>query len=642
MRGGDSGPIWRMSYYLTKSDYKVARTCATKLYYKKLGYPTNSQMTPYMKTLSEGGFMLAKMARLLYPEGIEIGVYDSVKQAIAQTQTELKKENVTLFEPVIYSDRKLVRIDILIKKGNQFQLIEVKSKQFDSLENQKLLEERGINIFQSKRDGKINSMWRPYIQDLAYQTWVLEEMLTAEKEEDKIEISPHLLLPDRAKTTQIDRLASYFQIREIPPQSINSKFSQIQVDFTGDLAKLQQDHILTLIPLKTEVAEVMNEVQTGAQIFLNSLSSSGTESAIAKIPVPISKSCKNCEFHRNDQDERDGFGECWGELANVEPHILDLYQMGRIGGNATPLVNELISKGKVSLYDMPEDALSDQSFLHRQLVQIEYTQKNQEWFSPHLKNVMGRLKYPLHFIDFETSRMSLPYHANMRSNEQVAFQWSCHTIHSPESDPIQTEWLNLEDHFPNFAFAEALMAQIGTEGTVFTWATHENSVLRDIYYQMVEYKYENEKLKSWLLQVVKFSDRTQTPLVDMNALTLKHYFHPRMKSRTSLKYVLPAIWQTQPYLHNISFLKSYFQQNDQGEILSPYQTLPKLAIGDQQIAIREGTEAMLAYQDLIYGKHKNNPGVKAKWRELLSQYCRLDTMAMVIIWLHWQHSLNQN
>lgn len=622
--------------YLTKSDFKVARSCATKLYYKKLGYPTNSQMTPYMKSLSEGGFILGKMARLLYPEGVEVGVYDSVEKAIAQTKILLKQKNITLFEPVIYSDRKLVRVDILVKQGNQIQLIEVKSKQFNSIENERQIQERGINIFRGKREGKVNSIWRPYIEDLAYQTWILAEMLREENgDAEKAEIFPHLLLPDIAKSTQIDRLASYFELREISAQSLNSKFSQIKVDFTGDLAELRQDHILTLVSLKSEVEEVLPQVQAEAQVFLNSIS----QESITKIPVPISKSCKNCEYHSNNRDSRDGFKECWGELASVEPHILDLYQMGRVGGNATPLVNQLINQGKVSLYDMPLEALTDQSFLHRQLIQIEYTQKNKEWFSPHLKNVMAKVKYPLHFIDFETSRLAIPYHAGMRSYEQVAFQWSCHSIITPDSAPVHREWLNLEDNFPNFQFAEALMRAIGAEGTVFTWATHENSVLRDIYSQMQEYKYENDELKSWLSQIVKFSDRSKSALVDMNDLTLKHYFHPQMKSRTSLKYVLPAIWRTNPYLHQISFLQSYLEKDAEGEILSPYQSLSKLEIGDRQIAIREGTEAMLAYQDLLYGKHKNDPETKEKWRELLIQYCRLDTMAMIIIWLHWQHSL---
>ncbi|MDX1977285.1 MAG: DUF2779 domain-containing protein [Pseudanabaenaceae cyanobacterium bins.68] len=609
-----------MNYYLTQSDYKVAGSCPTKLYYKKLGYPTNTQVSAYTKKLAEGRFILEKIAQLLYPEGIAISAEDGLEQAIALTQVELAKEQVILFQPVIYSDRKLASPDILIKSGNNYQIIDVKSKQFDSAENQKLITERGINLFRSKRDRQVNSLWQPYIEDLAYQVWVLGEMLGGG------EILPYLLLPDRTKTTQIEQLAAWFELRPV-----GAKWT---VEFHGDLASLQQDHILTLVAVPSEVSELIPQVVAQGQEYLASFTPN-----LTKIHVPINKSCKNCEYRGNDQDPRDGFRECWGELAEVDPHILDLYQMGRIGGHGTPLVNQLINQGKVSLYDLPMESLTDQAFLHRQLVQIEHTKKQQEWFSPHLKSVLSKYKYPLHFIDFETSRFSIPYHAGMQAFEQVAFQWSCHSIHAPGAAPIHTEWLDLEHPFPNFAFAHALMATIGDTGTVFTWATHENSVLRHIYYQAQTYGNQNLELQAWLKRIVKFSDRDQNILVDMNELTLKHYFHPEMKSRTSLKYVLPAVWRSNRALHQLPFLQAYYAEDAQGEILNPYQTLPKLEIGDQKFTIREGTEAMLIYQDLLFGQYKKNAAIKAKLRSLLSQYCCLDTMAMVIIWLHWQQRL---
>ena len=31
---------WKINMHLSKSDFKVARTCGTKLYYKKLRYPS--------------------------------------------------------------------------------------------------------------------------------------------------------------------------------------------------------------------------------------------------------------------------------------------------------------------------------------------------------------------------------------------------------------------------------------------------------------------------------------------------------------------------------------------------------------------------------------------------------------------------
>jgi hypothetical protein len=232
----------------------------------------------------------------------------------------------------------------------------------------------------------------------------------------------------------------------------------------------------------------------------------------------------------------------------------------------------------------------------------------------------------------------------MQPYEQVAFQWSCHTLTAPDAMPVQSQWLNLDHTFPNFQFAESLMAHLesfGTnDGTIMTWATHENSVLRDIYYQMQNYDYQNPQLQSWLANTAKLGNRGRSRLVDMNDLTLKHYFHPLMKGRTSLKCVLPAIWKTNTYLHSIPWFQEYYQEVD-GQILNPYDVLPKLQIGEYVHVVNEGAGAMLAYQDLMYGESRRSPQAlenysqRSQWQELLYQYCRLDTMAMVIIWTHW-------
>ena len=36
-----------ITHFLTKSDFKVAQTCPTKLYYRKLGYPTREDGDEY-------------------------------------------------------------------------------------------------------------------------------------------------------------------------------------------------------------------------------------------------------------------------------------------------------------------------------------------------------------------------------------------------------------------------------------------------------------------------------------------------------------------------------------------------------------------------------------------------------------------
>ena len=626
--------------YLTKSDLKTARSCTTKLHYKKLGYPIVDRVDSYTRILADGNFIISKIAHLLYPEGIYISANlnsdESIANAVQETISQLQKENVILFEPVLYHQHKLARADILVKQGDRIEIIEIRSKGFDSQAHEDLIKYRNLSLFRNKRTGNVGGEWKYIIEDIAYQVGILQEMLAEHLPDFAAQISPYLLVPDRAKTTAIDNLTSYFQIERLSTHRNSfSKFNGIKVNFTGDINEIERDRFLTKVSIETEVAELIEPVIASAQKYIDYLIDQSPE-----IFAPISKSCKGCEYRASDRDPRDGFKECWGDLADREHHVLDLYQMGRIGGNETPLVNELIKQKKVSMFDVPLEELNDYTYSYRQLVQIEHTQKNKEWISEYLPKIVQQVEYPIHFIDFETSRMAIPYRAGMQPYEQVAFQWSCHTITEPEALPIQTEWLDLDNTFPNFQFAESLMECLGDRGTILTWATHENSVLRDIYYQMQAYDYQNPQLQTWLANTAKLGSKGKSNLVDMNALTLKHYFHPLMKGRTSLKCVLPAVWKTNPYLHEIPWFKEYYRAID-GKVLSPYDVLSQLQIGDRVQVVNEGAGAMLAYQDLMYGENRNlgidNQAARSQWKELLYQYCRLDTMAMVIIWTHWQN-----
>ncbi len=89
--------------YLSKSDFKVAQTCPTKLFYKKQKYESAKDTNEYLALLADGGFMIGKLAQILYPDGIEI-VEGRGKQQLAIEQTEkllAENENITLFEPAI-------------------------------------------------------------------------------------------------------------------------------------------------------------------------------------------------------------------------------------------------------------------------------------------------------------------------------------------------------------------------------------------------------------------------------------------------------------------------------------------------------------------------------------------------------------
>ncbi len=612
--------------YLTKSDFKIARTCPTKLYYRKLGYPSTAERDGYTRALQDGGYIIGKMARLLYPEGIEIRADGD--RGIAQTMEALAAENVTLFEPVLYSQGKLARVDILVKRGDRFEVIEVKSKAFDSAENARSLATKGVSLLRNKKTGGASSIWRSAIEDVAFQLWVLQELWP------QATLHPYLLLPDRAKTSACDRLAAQFRLRRTPEQTVPSKFGEVSVEFVGDVEALRANPLLTLVDVEEEARSLLPKIIAEGTTYLKSL-----QAPPVKLPAKLSKTCKTCEFRGNATDPRDGFRECWGDLADVDPHIFDLYQGGRLGHPDRVLIDEMIAARRVSLFDVAPEAIDGHAYSQRQRVQIHHTRTNTEWFSSELRPLLAEVRYPLHFIDFETSRFAVPYHAGMSPYEQVTFQWSCHTIAYPGAEPQHADWLDTQSHFPNVAFASALMECLGDRGTILTWATHERSVLQDIQRQMTQYGHHHDRLQAWLEEVTRTGKHGHGRMVDMNDLTLKHYFHPHMKGKTSLKSVLPAVWRANPTLHALPWARPYLHRDDRGNILDPYDTLPSLAIGDRAVAIKDGTGAMLAYQDMLYGQYCDDPTAKGILQALLRQYCKLDTLAMVLIWEHWRDRL---
>jgi hypothetical protein len=135
-----------LTVYLSKSDFKVARTCATKLYYRKLKYPSMLQEDEYLQFLADGGYMVETIAKLCQLEGIEIGFNDGPEVAAEKTLAMLKaNERVTLFEATLISGHRLARVDILKKNRTRFDLIEVKAKSVDT--------STGENPFRGKRGG---------------------------------------------------------------------------------------------------------------------------------------------------------------------------------------------------------------------------------------------------------------------------------------------------------------------------------------------------------------------------------------------------------------------------------------------------------------------------------------------------------
>lgn len=627
--------------HLSKSDFKVAHTCATKLWYKKHGFPTTTDENEYMKMLADGGFMFGKLAMLLFPEGIE--VTGLIPEAIASTEALLANNtNITLFEPAISINNQLVRVDVLVKTGNEIKVIEVKSKSFDSV---KLAQDANY-WFNPKYD------FKPYIEDIAYQTKVVKEKFP------NAIVKSFLMMPDTSTKSQFDDLINHFQIVDIPT-SPNTRYRNVDVLFSGSEELLQnirdaynRDMLFAkLIPVDEQVARVMNEVAHAASIFVESVVND------TRIVTPLSCNCSKCEFTLTDENHPvSGFEKCWGELANVEPHILTLGQLGNVnrktlnnerrGAGELGCIDELIQDGRVSLNDIPVELVQSNNgtpyYNDRPFYQLT---RNEELILTGLRAEMETVQYPIHFIDFETNNMCIPLHENMRPYENVIFQWSCHTITHPGAEPMHSEWLNTEDRFPNIAFAQSLKEKLGLEGTFLTWSAYENTQLKAVHNYLEELNNPAYvELKDWLKRVVSFQDGDITKLLDMHELAKKYYYHPIMGGRTSIKVALPAVLNasTSRVIENWLRAEGLYARNENGEVINPYKLLPEpeITVGGQKIVIKEGGGAMSAYKDMLYGINKDNQQVKALYEAALKKYCKLDTLSMACIWQHWMEKIN--
>ena len=216
--------------YLTKSLFRIALDCPTKLYYSaNEEYNSQSVDDAFLKSLAEGGFQVGALARCYYPDGINVDE-KSNDVALRKTAELLQRDDVTIFEAAVKYGNLLVRVDILVKKENLIQLIEVKTKSYDVSDDAEFLNKKGTGV---------TSAWKPYLYDVAFQQYVLEKAFPGKV------IKPYLMLADKNATASVDGLNQKFQL-------IKLANGQTRVQIAGDCDfEALGDEILIRVPAGT-------------------------------------------------------------------------------------------------------------------------------------------------------------------------------------------------------------------------------------------------------------------------------------------------------------------------------------------------------------------------------------------------------
>jgi len=652
--------------FLTKSRFSLAMECPAKLFYTgKTEYANRKLEDPFLEALAEGGFQVGEIARRYFPGGIMVDETGH-EESLSRTGELMKRESVILFEPAFRFGNLFIRADILVKDGSNLQLIEVKAKSWNSKEP---------GSFFTKK-GNILAGWKPYIYDVAFQTYVLRNALPG------FEVEPFLMMADKSALCPTDGLNQKIRIRL---GHDDRKRVEIFEDLTPeDLSS----SILVQVPvgdcIDAVLAGSVDDFSDGFATVVSNLASEYQKDA--KIVTQPGSSCRSCEFRCTPEEKaagkKSGFEECWKnafQLSDEElrvPSVLDVWQFRK--------KDFCLGEGRWRMADITEDDIpkdpeagSGLSMKQRQWLQIEkmVAGDNIPFLDKEgLKAEMKSWKFPLHFIDFETAMPAIPFNSGRHPYEGIAFQFSHHVVEKDGSVRHQGQFIETEPGiFPNYRFLRALKDELEKDdGTIFRYAAHENTYLGHIAKQLGDDSSppdDASELLGFICEITEWDDqngeRIEGPrnMIDMLMLVKRYYYDPAMGGSNSIKYVLPAILNSSPFLQrkysqpiygspggipSLNFRDWAWVRYENGKVADPYRLLPAIFEGidterlDQFIAredqeIREGGSAMMAWSLMQFSEMSVLE--RQKITEALLKYCELDTLAMVMIWEGWKEML---
>ena len=205
--------------------------------------------------------------------------------------------------------------------------------------------------------------------------------------------------------------------------------------------------------------------------------------------------------------------------------------------------------------------------------------------APEIQRFLGELQYPLYFFDYETMQGVVPYFDGQRPYQQVPFQYSLHIIREPGGEIEHREYLHKDTSNPAPGLSEQLVKDMGTAGSIITWNMRfEKSVNEELGRMYPEYAE----------QIAAINQRVVDLMIPFKA---KWYDDPRFEGSASIKKVLPVM-------------------------------CPELSY--QDLGIHDGNSAQRLWMEAVLTGAR--PDEKAQILADLTDYCKMDTWAMVRIW----------
>jgi hypothetical protein len=578
--------------YLTKSRFKMALECPTKLHYavEANGFFDKNKNNDFLQALADGGNQVGELAKFKYhPDPIGAGVTVETLEyvpAIDQTKAKLLQPGrVVIAEAALLHGPFFVRVDVLIqdKCAKTIDLIEVKSKS---------VTDKDVAARFKNTKGKFDNSWLPYLYDVTFQAEVARLNFPG------FTVRPKLLLLDASQTCNKDGLHQLFQIVEKIDPVTDRPRAEIQtpnnlsLDDIGQLQFLREVDVSDIVdeprmsPVDNE-AHVPKPFRTNLSTFMDwagQLQMSGE-----LVFHGVSKACRSCQYRAPvDEPSLSGVHNCWrmarsqglingtGDLTDRRiPLSIDLWAGG---AGSKSFADTVLGLGRAFLSDIQQEDIEPQkpyeglglSPLDRRIAQINAA----SGYGPSVVIDSGRLSemddwvWPLHMIDFETSAPSLPFFKGMHPYQTLAFQFSHHIMERDDEGVVRirhaNQWIaNKANYFPSIEFVrqlrKALMPTGELLGTVFRYHNHENSVLRSLRETINNSSNpvvpDAAALIDFIDLITKATGEEEKKgikhigskaMVDLHALVKEGYHSQKAGGSISLKAILPSILHDAP------------------------------------------------------------------------------------------------
>lgn len=260
---------------------------------------------------------------------------------------------------------------------------------------------------------------------------------------------------------------------------------------------------------------------------------------------------------------------------------LPQYSIYDIANSNEKKLRTLREMGILDITDVP----STFKLSEKQYKQIEVAKQNKPYINKDLilKDIED-LKYPIHFLDYETYSWAIPRYENHKPYQNVVFQYSLHILEKSE-EISHKEFLSTTKDDPIKEVIEHLKNDVKGSGSILVWNK----------------KFEmgcNKEMARIYPEYFDFLEEINSRIYDLGDIFSKQmYVDPKFKGSWSIKKVLPVL-------------------------------VPSLSYKEMEIS--NGTEAMVGWETLVY-KNISEEEKNTLYKNML-RYCELDTFAMIEIY----------